>query len=68
MDACPNFLNKHPGLHLLYLRNLHIPSLVWNHSVVWQVSISNQVCCIDVSSPNPKASPFDVESESMKYT
>ena len=41
---------------------LHIPSLMWNHSAVWQVSILSQVCCIDESFPNPRVSPFDVES------
>ena len=41
---------------------LHIPSLMWSHSAVWQVSILSQVCCIDESFPNPRVSPFDVES------
>ena len=39
---------------------------MWNHSAVWQVSIVNQVCYIDVSFPSPRVSPFDVESELAK--
>ena len=44
----------------------HIPSLVWNHSAVWQASILSQVCCIGVSFPNLRVSPFDVESKITK--
>ena len=66
-----NIINNHwekdsiQSIYVIYdnqIVYLHIPSLMWSHSAVWQVSILSQVCYIDESFPNPRASPFDVES------